>query len=176
MFAVENETILHASPPKVWTALTRFENLSRWNPFIRIDGPIEQGAFAQYSFRMKSGKAHFFTIDAHITKSEPQKNIVLRFGFGWLIAFEESYTVVPVPVGPRLLHDFRCTGVLSALKLKKIRRNFGQMLKIIDRLFQRHLSPARSPGPPSSGAMIFNTGPGCCCNSKPTPSYAPVES
>src|SRR3546814_5993439 len=40
VLSVENETILHASPPRVWTALTRFDNYGRWSPFIRIDGAL----------------------------------------------------------------------------------------------------------------------------------------
>ena len=145
MLAVENETILHASPPKVWTALTRFEDYGRWNPFIRIDGPLAQGALVQYSFRMKADKARFFTVDARITELEPQKQIAFRFGLGRLFAFEESYFLAPVPVGSRLVHSFRYTGLLSAIKFGKVRRNFGQMLEITDRLFQRHLRPARPP-------------------------------
>ena len=33
-----------------------------------------------------------------------------------------------------------------------------------------HVGPARSPGPPSIGAITFSSGPGCCCSSSPTPS------
>lgn len=145
MFAEEKETILHASPPKVWTALTHFDDYARWNPFIRITGPLEAGALVEYSFRMKSDKARFLTVDAHIITLEPQRRVTFRFGFGGLIAFEESYCVLPVPVGSRLVHSFRCTGLLSVLKLKTMKRNFSQMLEVTDRLFQRHLSPARSP-------------------------------
>lgn len=145
MFTVENETILHTSPPKVWTALTRFDNYGRWNPFIRIDGPLALGELVQYSFRMNSNKARFFTIDARIIALDPQRHVAFRFGFDWLIAFEESYSLAPVPVGTRLVHSFHCTGLLSALKFKKMRRNFWEMLEIIDGLFQRHLNPARSP-------------------------------
>src|SRR3546814_10105982 len=69
------------------------------------------------------------------------------FGFGGLMTFEESYCVVPVPVGSRLVHSFRCTGLLSALKHRNMRKNFAKMLEITDRLFQRHLTPARPPSP-----------------------------
>lgn len=145
MFAEENETILLASPPKVWTALTRFDDYARWNPFARVAGPLEAGALVEYSFRMKSNKPRFFTVDARIIALEPQKRMTFRFGFRGLICFEESYSVEPVPVGSRLVHSFRCTGLLSVLKLKNMKRNFSQMLDITDRLFQRHLNPTRPP-------------------------------
>ncbi|ABF54292.1 SRPBCC domain-containing protein [Sphingopyxis alaskensis] len=147
MFLEENDTILHAAPPKVWAALTRFDAYERWNPFVRISGPLEQGALVAYSFRMKSNKPRFFTIDARITALEPQRCVTFRFGFGGLMSFEESYCVEPVPVGSRMVHSFRCTGLLSGLKLRRMRQNFSKMLEITDRLFQRHLTPARPPLP-----------------------------
>lgn len=147
MFAEENETILHASPPRVWTALTRFDGYARWNPFVRVVGPLEQGALVKYSFRMKSNKPRFLTIDARIVTLEPQRRVTFRFGFGRLMSFEESYSLEPVPVGARLIHSLRCTGLLSTLKHRKMRRNFSKILEITDRLFLRHLTSARAPSP-----------------------------
>src|SRR3546814_4280698 len=72
MFAEENETILHASPPKVWAALTRFDDYPRWSPFVRISGQLEQGALVEYSFRMRPNKPRFWTVDARITALEPR--------------------------------------------------------------------------------------------------------
>src|SRR3546814_5649039 len=56
VLSVENETILHASPPRVWTALTRFDNYGRWSPFIRIDGALVLDGLVAYSFRLNSKK------------------------------------------------------------------------------------------------------------------------
>src|SRR3546814_4486499 len=96
---------------------------------------------------MRSNKPLFWTVDARIPALEPQRCMTFRFGFGGLMTFEESYCVVPVPVGSRLVHSFRCTGLLSALKHRNMRKNFAKMLEITDRLFQRHLTPARPPSP-----------------------------
>src|SRR3546814_5732888 len=81
MFAEGNETILHASPPTVWAALTRFDDYPRWSPFVRISGQLEQGALVEYSFRMRSNKPRFWTVDARITALEPQRCMTFRFGF-----------------------------------------------------------------------------------------------
>lgn len=147
MFAQENETILHASPLKVWSALTRFEDYGRWSPFIRIAGPLELGAIVQYSFRMNANKPRFFNIDARITALELHRHIAYRFSLGWLISMEESYSVALDPVGSRVIHSFRCTGPLSALNIPKMNRNLKQILETTDRLFQRHLRPVRPSGP-----------------------------
>lgn len=146
MFAAENETVLRAPPSNVWTAVTHFEDYGRWNPFVRVVGQPTQGAVVAYSFRMKSHKPRFLTVNARITDLEVQRQMTFRWGFEWLLAVEESYFIEPAPGGSRLVHSFCCTGLFSALKLK-MRRNFHHVLEIVDGQLQRHLSPARPPHP-----------------------------
>ncbi|WP_430417836.1 zf-TFIIB domain-containing protein [Parasphingorhabdus sp.] len=81
VFTQENETILHASPTKVWSALTRFEDYGHWNPFIRISGSLALDAIVKYSFRMKKSKRGFFIINARISVLEHQRHISLSL---WL--------------------------------------------------------------------------------------------
>src|SRR3546814_16676691 len=76
--------------------------------------------------------------------------MTFRFGFGGLMTFEESYCVVPVPVASRLVPSFRCTGLLSALKHRNMRKNFAKMPATTDRLLQRHPTPAQPPSPKPS--------------------------
>src|SRR3546814_16572931 len=76
---------------------SRFDNYGRWSPFIRIDGALVLDGLVAYSFRLNS-KKRFFTIDARIIAIEPQRQVTVRFGFGWLIGFEERYSLTPVPV------------------------------------------------------------------------------
>src|SRR3546814_20161146 len=78
MFAEENETILHASPPKVWSALTRFDDYPRWSPFVRISGQLEQGALVESSFRMRSHTPRFWPVDAPITAPETHSCMTFR--------------------------------------------------------------------------------------------------
>lgn len=143
MFTQENETILHASPLKVWSALTRFEDYEHWSPFIRISGRLALDAIVQYSFRMKKSKRGFFVVNARISHLEQQRHISFYYGFRGLFSVEESYMVAPEPVGSRLTHSFHCTGPLSALKLKKMKRNLNLIIETTDRQFQKYLRPSR---------------------------------
>jgi hypothetical protein len=143
VFTQENETILHASPLKVWSALTRFGDYEHWNPFIRISGPLVLDAIVQYSFRMKKSKRGFSVINARLSVLEHQRHISFCFGFRGLISVEESYLIAPESVGSRLVHSFHCAGPLSALKLGKLKRNLNLILETTDRQFQRHLRPSR---------------------------------
>lgn len=145
MFLVENESIVHASPPQVWTAITRFDEYPRWHPFVRIAGSLTPDANVDYSFRMKLGNAKFRTVDARIVTLDAQKCLVLRFGFGWLLAFEEAYSLSPLPTGSRLVHGFRCAGLLSALPLSNLKHNFARLLETTDRVLVRHLTFRKPP-------------------------------
>lgn len=145
MFAVENETIIHASPPRVWTAITRFDEYRRWHPFVRISGSPAPEAIVDYSFRMKPGKARFWTVDARIITFDMQRSFALHFGLGWLFALEETYTLSPLPVGSLLVHGFRFAGLLSALPLSNMKRNFAKLLETTDRILVRHLTFRKPP-------------------------------
>lgn len=41
---IKTEILINASPEKVWTILTRFENYPNWNPFIKsVNGVVKVG-------------------------------------------------------------------------------------------------------------------------------------
>jgi hypothetical protein len=73
MFTVENETVIHTSLPRVWTAITRFDDYPRWHPFVRITGSLTSDTKVDYSFRMKTGNAPFRTVDARIVTVDEQR-------------------------------------------------------------------------------------------------------
>jgi hypothetical protein len=143
MFTVENETVIHTSLPRVWTAITRFDDYPRWHPFVRITGSLTSDTKVDYSFRMKTGNAPFRTVDARIVTVDEQRCFALRFGLGKLFALEESYLLSAIPPGARVVHSFRCTGLLSLLPLKGAKRLFGSLLRAEDRLLARHLALRR---------------------------------
>lgn len=152
MIAVEHETVILASPPRVWSALTRFDDYRRWHPFVRVSGRPELDAPVDYSFRMRGGDARFRTVDGRITAFEAQRSLAFRFGLDWLFAFEESYLLCPAPTGSRLVHGFRLIGPLGVLPLKNLRRILAKLLETTDRLLVRHLSTR--PPPTSSKPRV----------------------
>lgn len=147
MFSVENESVIQASPARIWTAILLFEDYHRWNPFVRISGVPAPGAAIDFSFRVQGGETPFRTVDARIVAFEAQKEIAVRFGLRWLCLFEESYSLTAVPEGTRLVHGFRCTGLASLFPLEGVQRGCAQLLKVADRMLERHLAVRRLPTP-----------------------------
>ncbi|MBN9505135.1 MAG: SRPBCC family protein [Altererythrobacter sp.] len=145
MIAVEHETVIHASPAKVWTTIIRFEDYRRWHPFVRISGVPAPGAKVDYSFRVKTGDAPFRTVDARIIEFDAQRGLAFRFGLGWLFAFEETFKMFPAPTGARLVHGYRCTGLIGALPLRNLKRLFGKLLDVTDHMLLRHLVFQKPP-------------------------------
>lgn len=144
MFIVENETILHASRADVWDEVTNFSSYRRWNPFIRIEQLAAEDKKVQYSFRVNASKPTFYTVTARLLEFDTARSMIFGVGFRSILAIEEGYHLTSAADGVRLMHSFRCTGLLAALKLNKMKHNFAKMLEIMDRRFQQHLQEQKS--------------------------------
>lgn len=159
MFGVDNETMVPASPPRVWTAITRFDTYHAWHPFVRISGLSEPGRAIEYSFRIRPDQPRFRTMFARIREIQTHERLVIRFGLGWLVSFEEAYVLMPAPGGTRLLHSLRCRGLLSLLLSRRgARRNFTNLLEATDMALARYLAPVKRP-PPGRARPRRQTGP-----------------
>jgi len=149
LFEEINETILHASPAKVWPVLSAFDDYKYWHPYTRPTGLPVPKSVVQYSFRIDPRKDRFWTMDAIVAECDESTRLVFQLRLGWLMTLEERFSIGHDPVGSKLVHSYRCTGLLSLLPLRGLRRNFQGMLKATDRLMQRRLTRTQSKPTPS---------------------------
>jgi len=147
VFELSNETILLASPPRVWTVLTRFEDYRFWHPYTRPAGMAAADSVIQYSFRINPRKDRFWALEARLTGCTENVHLAFQVELGWLLTLEERFMIAHEPVGSKLIHSYRCSGLLSFLRPKGLRRNFEGMLKATDRLIQRRLTRTQSKPP-----------------------------
>lgn len=141
MFAVRNETLVAASPLRIWAALTRFENYYRWHPFVRMLGLPLPGHVVDYSFRMRWDFPQFDRLVARIRSIDGQAKMVTTFGLGWLVFFKDAYLFLPSPVGVRLIHSLGCRGLQSLLlPHAKAEQNVANLLETTDFNLVRYLS------------------------------------
>jgi len=144
MFAVRNETLVTASPLRIWAALTRFDNYHRWHPFVRISGRPAVDTAVDYSFRIRPDRPRFRTMFARVRSVDTHVQLVITFGLGWLVSFEDAYLLLPSANGVRLVHSLGCRGLLSLLFPRgRAIRNFTNLLEATDLSLARHLSSAR---------------------------------
>jgi len=153
MIEENNETILYASPAKVWPVLCRFDDYKYWHPYTRPTGLPVPKSVVQCSFRIDPRKDRFWTMNAVVAECDESTRLVFQLRLGWLMTLEERFSMGHDPVGSKLVHSYRCTGLLSLLPLRGLRRNFQGMLKATDRLLQRRLTRVLSK-PKSSRPQV----------------------
>ncbi|ODU35136.1 SRPBCC family protein [Sphingopyxis sp. SCN 67-31] len=147
MLTVTNESLLKEPPARVWTALTRFADYSRWHPFVRLSGEARAGEEIRVRFIGQDGKQILRPMAAHILVAEMHLQLGIRFGFGRLISFDECYELVPQPAGTFLIHSLTCRGFLSPFVPSRVLRgNFTKFLEASDRNLAQHLSVERRGG------------------------------
>lgn len=143
MFEVSNETLFECTPAQLWGVLVNFDQYERWNPYVRPKGTASRGTEVPYWFRMKPDRPFFWRVSAIITELEPRTRLVFNVKLSWLLSIEERYVLEPCAGGSRLIHSFRCDGLIARLRLRKARNNFEGILSETDRFLTRYL--ARMP-------------------------------
>lgn len=71
---IKTEILINATPEKVWSILTNFENYPNWNPFIKsIKGDVKVGN--KITVRIEPPEAKGMTFKPKILKSETNKEL-----------------------------------------------------------------------------------------------------
>lgn len=133
MFDVERETQLSQTPAQLWRVLSNFDGYERWNPYVRPKGVPELRTEVPYWLRMKPERPSFWRVSALVTELEPNARLTFDVKLSWLLSIEERYVLEPRAGGTRLIHSFRCKGLIARLRLSKARRNFEGILSETER-------------------------------------------
>jgi uncharacterized protein YndB with AHSA1/START domain len=89
-------TYIKAQPEKVWTLLTRVDDMVRWNSTLtNIEGDIAPGG----TVKMQVPEAPGRTFTVKVTKFEPNREMVWREGNPVMFLGLRTYTLTPDPDG-----------------------------------------------------------------------------
>jgi hypothetical protein len=71
---IKTEILIHATPEKVWSILTNFDNYPNWNPFIKsINGEVKVGN--KITARIEPPEANGMTFNPKILTFETNKEL-----------------------------------------------------------------------------------------------------
>jgi len=71
---IKTEILIHATPEKVWSILTNFDNYPNWNPFIKsINGEVKVGN--KITARIEPPEANGMTFKSRILTFETKKEL-----------------------------------------------------------------------------------------------------
>jgi hypothetical protein len=138
MSTIDNVTTLNASPLRVWTVLTDFAGHSQWKPFIQLSGDAVCDGDANYTFRI-GGLDKPVTAKADIIRAEKPLAFAWTAGVAGLLLFEEAYRLESDPIGTRLRHSLRFSGVFGRPLWALMRRRLQASLVQSDMALERQL-------------------------------------
>lgn len=122
---IKTEILIHATPAKVWTILTNFEDYPNWNPFIKsIQGAVKVGH--KFTARIEPPEAKGMTFKPTVLVFEP--NVEFRWlghlFFAGLFDGEHKFVLVDHDNGTTTLkHSETFKGILVPLFKKMLDYN-----------------------------------------------------
>lgn len=93
--SVQAEVVINASPQKVWTVLTDFSEVKKWNDvLIPMQGTLEEGTTISYEFyQEKGGKAT--AMNAKVKQVDEHELIHQQGGIPGVLTFNHRYIITP---------------------------------------------------------------------------------
>ncbi|MFM2386753.1 MAG: hypothetical protein RL660_1510 [Bacteroidota bacterium] len=130
---ISTEVLVNASPEKIWSILTNFEDYSNWNPFIKfIEGRVAQGN--RIKVRIEPPGASGMTFKPTVLTMQPHQMLTWlgHFLIKGLFDGEHRFELVDQGNGTTLFkHSEKFNGLLVPLFAKQLddntRRGFEQM-------------------------------------------------
>lgn len=139
MMEFRREHDLAFTPGQVWAVLLDFEGHRQWNPYVRLELLHSDPIALRYWLRMNPHKPKLLEVPATVLAAYPERLLTIYVRPSFLLKFEESFALSPNGTGTRLVHSYRCGGLLVTLRLPGIRKSFETMLGSIDRRLIAHL-------------------------------------
>ncbi|MBK5233208.1 MAG: SRPBCC domain-containing protein [Thermoleophilia bacterium] len=132
MREIRTETVIDASPEKVWQELTDLESWPEWNPFIpEASGEIRD--CSRLTLRMTPPDGRPMTFKPRVTKTDTGRELrwIGHLGVRGIFDGEHYFRLEELPDGrTRLLHGEKFTGITVGLfggMLQKTEHGFGQL-------------------------------------------------
>lgn len=149
MMELYTEIEIDAPADRVWEALTRFDDMPDWNPYIRaIEGPLAVGSVLRVCARPSGSLSS--TFNPTITKVEHPRELrwigrVMRPG---ILDGEHVFTVLPVSATrTRFVHREEFTGLFvwlhRLIRLSAARRGFTEMNRALKYHLENGVERAR---------------------------------
>lgn len=139
MVDFERERILPYTPAQIWAVLADFKNHRVWNPYVRIEAYQGDPVTLRYELRMDPQKPKFVEVAASLLAAYPERLLTIDVRPSFLLKFEDSYALSPVPGGTKLHHSISCRGLLIGLRLPGVRKSFETMLDATDGILTTQL-------------------------------------
>lgn len=146
MFVIRNEVRLPVPIARTWRLLTDFDRYAEWHPLVSLRPDPEDEWKLHYTHRRKGWDR--LSTDAEIVRRAPQEALAWRFGFPLVGSLEEVFEIEKDEKGTRLVHCFRCSGLISFVVIGRMRRGLRNILVATDASLGKYLARDRQTQTP----------------------------
>jgi len=144
---LHTETVIQASPQRVWDVLADFEAYSEWNPFIpRISGAAETGSRLDVQLQPPGGRGMRMRPTVIAAKRPQELRWLGHLGVPGLFDGEHRFRIEPLGTDRvRFVQEERFSGLLAPLVLRFVERGTRQGFESMNQALK-----ARAEQPSSS--------------------------
>lgn len=108
--SVHHETVINASPEKIWAVLIDTDSYGSWNPTMKLlEGEVKEGSKVKYQFTQDAENVS--EIPANVKKIIPNKLLNQGGGLPIVLTFDHKYILEPSGNGTKLTIHEDYTGI-----------------------------------------------------------------
>ena len=115
-FAVRAETVIDASPERVWDVLVDAERWPEWNPFLTLEGGrLDSSGYPVLRLSLPGQAGYVFR--PHMLAFDPPKRLawIGRTGVRGVFDGAHTFTLASEGAGTRFVNEERFSGLLSPI-------------------------------------------------------------
>jgi hypothetical protein len=124
---IRTESLIPASPDRVWAVLSDFRRWPEWNPLnLSAEGPLEKGARVRMTFRNLAGlPGSVIRQTVRLVACEPGRELAWTGDVPLLFHGRHGFVLRPEGAGTRVVQTEALSGLLPASwSRKRIARDF----------------------------------------------------
>jgi hypothetical protein len=111
---IKTETLIDASPERIWAEITDFASFPEWNPFVReATGRLEPGE--QLKIRLRLDRGLRMTFRPRVTAVTPNRELrwLATLGRPGVFDVDRAFQIEPHDGGARFVMSEECKGWLT---------------------------------------------------------------
>lgn len=139
MFIVESTIHLATPLARVWRLLIDLDHYSDWHPFVSLAGSAAVGSELTYNYRTRMRAIPEVTSTADLVRLDRHAAIAWKLGIKWLLEVEETFQLAKSDRGTVVTHSICCSGILSALAVKRLKNGLEKSVVVTNQSLGRFL-------------------------------------
>jgi hypothetical protein len=137
---IKTKILINATPEKVWTILTNFENYPNWNPFIKsVNGEVKVGNKISVIIEPHDSKEMTFKPRVLTYEANKELSWIGRLLFPGLFDGEHKFELIDNGNGTTILrHSEKFKGILlGLLNVENTKKGFEEMNEKLKELAEK---------------------------------------